>query len=116
MDEYTEGTNFVFGVYLKDDMGSSYIFGLNSGVSMLFEHTGVNNAVLEMEDCSCITDIEIKVLNQQLYISYMSDEKSDPCKTQTKIEGNVISVGICCKTWGEAQKLCFRVKDIEIVM
>ena len=116
LDEYTEGTNFVFGVYLKDDMGSSYIFGLNSGVSMLFEHTGVNNAVLEMEDCSCITDIEIKVLNQQLYISYMSDEKSDPCKTQTKIEGNVISVGICCKTWGEAQKLCFRVKDIEIVM
>lgn len=44
----------------------------------------------------------------------MLDEKSSLYKTQTKIKGNVISVGICCKTWGVAQKLCFRVKNIEI--
>lgn len=81
---------------------------------MLFEHTGVNNAVLEMNNCSNIADIEIKISNQQLYISYMLDEKSSLYKTQTKIKGNVISVGICCKTWGVAQKLCFRVKNIEI--
>lgn len=116
LEEYTEGSNFVLGIYLKDNMGSSYIFGLNSGVSMLFEHTGVDNAVLEMEDCSCITDIEIKIVDQQIYISYMLDEKSDSYKTHTKIKGNVIAAGICCKTWGIAQKLRFRAKNIKIVM
>lgn len=114
LEEYTEGTSFVLGIYLKDNTGSSYIFGLNSGVSMLFEHTGVNNAVLEMDNCSNIADIEIKISNKQLYITYMLDEKSSLYKTQTKIKGNVISAGICCKTWGVAQKLRFRVKNIEI--
>mgnify|MGYP000789891468 FL=1 len=97
-------------------MGSSYIFGLNSGVSILFEHTGVNNAILEIEHGSCITDIEIEIVNQQLYINYRGDEKKETYAAQTQIKGGVVCVGICCKTWGEAQKLRFRVKDIEIEM
>lgn len=116
LEEYTEGSNFVLGIYLKDNMGSSYIFGLNSGVSILFEHTGVNNAILEIEHGSCITDIEIEIVNQQLYINYRGDEKKETYAAQTQIKGGVVCVGICCKTWGEAQKLRFRVKDIEIEM
>lgn len=115
LEEYIEGTNFLMGIYLKDDTGSSYIFGLNSGVSMLFEHTGVNNAILEMENCSCITNIQIKICNQHLHIRYSIDEKEKFYEAETQTKGNVVCVGICCKTWGEAQKIRFIVKDIEII-
>lgn len=114
LEEYIEGSNFLAGLYIKDSTGSSYIFGLNSGISMLFEHTGVNNAVLEMEECSNNTIIEIKVVEQQLFLSYIIDEKKTISATPLQIKGTVVCAGICCKTWGQAHRMCFRVKNIEI--
>lgn len=115
LEQYIEGSNFLFGLYIKDSTGSSYIFGGNSGVSMLFEHSKVNNAVWEKEEFSEDIYISVKISNKQLDITYILDNDSKETVSNLSTKGNIIQAGICCKTWGVPQKVCFTVKDIEIV-
>lgn len=115
LEKYIKGANFLFGVYLKDSTGSSYIFGGNSGVSMLFEHSKVNNSIWEKEEFSQDIYIIMKILNKKLDIMYILNNGSKVEVPSFLIKGEAVQLGVCCKTWGIPKKVCFTVKDIEVV-
>ena len=114
IDEISEETSYHCGIIIRTDNNQLYMWGIDSGISLKFDHIGVINIKEEaLIDLNLVLYISIN--NDKCEFGYYDQKKNSQIIVDTVyLDSNVLEVGVACKTWGNKKRLLAQFSDYNL--
>lgn len=114
IDEISEETSYHCGIIIRTDNNQLYMWGIDSGISLKFDHIGVINIKEEaLVDLNLVLYISIN--NDKCEFGYYDQKKNNQIIVDTVyLDSNVLEVGVACKTWGNKKRLLAQFSDYNL--
>lgn len=109
------GANYMAGFYIKTEKSSTYLCGVNSGVCISMDQSGINPNIFIIDRCSQKLNMKIIIINEAIRFECVDLNNNERLTIKEIILDSVAcEFGIACKTWGGYTSLKMVFSDFNI--
>lgn len=103
---YNELSNFHAGIFMRTEQNYVYFWGTHCGNSLRMDLCGIYTNIYEIPYQSDEVILCIEFDNNSCILQYVNEEtKKIASAYKMELSGNIMEIGIGCKTWGESTPL-----------
>lgn len=114
LKKYEEYDKFYVGLFVRTTKETFYLWGINCGVSLRLENTGINPNMYEEFVCEDNINLQFRFYEGEYFFGY-SFGRENYNEKSIFLEGSPKEAGIMCKTWDKSNELLFEFSNIKLL-
>lgn len=111
--EYQESDKFFVGLFVRTSKRALYTWGNNCGLSLRFEHAGVEANIYETLECRDSIYLKLLIKDNKCILGYSIDGINYyNHEIEETLDGEIQEIGVLGKTWECEEKILIEISDL----